>query len=58
MSQTSLNTVLLRIVIGLLSVNLIVCTNKPKTICEDNDVYIDAVLWNGERYLLARDQYC
>jgi hypothetical protein len=57
MSQTSLNTVLLKIVIGLLSVNRIVCTNKPKPICEDNDPYIDAVLWNGEQYLLVRNQW-
>jgi hypothetical protein len=43
---------LLRVLIGLLLFNGILCENKPK-FCEDKDKVVDAVLWDGIKYRLT-----
>jgi hypothetical protein len=43
---------LLRVLIGLLLFNRILCENKPK-FCEDKDKVVDAVLWDGMKYRLT-----
>jgi hypothetical protein len=53
MSQTLiLVNYLLRVLIGLLFFNHILCENKPK-FCEDKDKVVDAVLWDGMKYRLT-----
>jgi hypothetical protein len=57
MSQfSSFNMFFLRLVINLLSVECILCVIKPN-FCKDNDTVIDAVLWDGMRYRLTRNEW-
>jgi hypothetical protein len=56
MSQTRVNK-FVRVVIALLSVDCILCSTKLNHFCDDNDTYVDAVLWGGNKYMLTRNQW-
>lgn len=56
MSQTRVNK-FVRVVIALLSVDCILCSTKPNHFCDGNNTYVDAVLWDGKKYMLTRNDY-